>query len=681
MSSRLHALVCVAVTLVVAAGARGATGDVPGKLVLATGGDGFSGRLEIATVNANGTGFVRLTRHDPSGFAPRWTTDGRSIVFSTSDRITGFGADWRMRSDGTHSRLLPAGWVSPSGRLVARRLGRGIEIVNAAGRRLRMLPLRLGEEDFYDGGLVWSGDERYIATSIGSETNEGDFVRSVVLRTDGRTRARLIGPRRDDSFFYASSWSPDSRTLLIDTSSSINYSTFALAPVPGGPLRRVLSDANRSGVHSWSPDGRAIAFVGRAGGIFTLRTRDRYIRVLARTHVTRDEARSIGISWSPSGREVAFADDSGISAVRVDNRRVRRITRRGAFSDPRWSPDGRRLTFSEGHEVFVVGAAGRTLTKVTHAIQDDAPVWSADHALIAFIRGPRGFDDASRISVEIMDATGARVRTVGRGYSPRWSPTGHRLAYVDVLPDDPAEMTVLRAGRIVVADVDAGTERQVAVGTAPTWSPDGSQLAYMRYTFDAYDTWRGEVATVTGCSLWIVPTAGGEPRKLVDGADIAPPPAATEGEEESESAQSGPVLFYRPAWSPDGRSIAISSGAGVGIVDPQTGAVRLLPERSTNVLSWSPDARHLALVREAFPDELVSLDIATGEERVVDPGREDFEHFRPVWSPDGTQLAFAGCDSSDDWEDCNVYVVGADGRGRRRVTRTDGPELWVDWGR
>jgi len=115
-----RALLCTALAGALVAGANGAAGSAEERLVFATGGDGISGRLEIATVNADGSGFARVTRHDPSGYQPRWTRDGRSIVVTTEDAVTEFGAQWTMRPNGTHFRLLPDGVASPSGRLVAR---------------------------------------------------------------------------------------------------------------------------------------------------------------------------------------------------------------------------------------------------------------------------------------------------------------------------------------------------------------------------------------------------------------------------------------------------------------------------------------------------------------------------------------------------------------------------------
>jgi Tol biopolymer transport system component len=81
--------------------------------------------------------------------------------------------------------------------------------------------------------------------------------------------------------------------------------------------------------------------------------------------------------------------------------------------------------------------------------------------------------------------------------------------------------------------------------------------------------------------------------------------------------------------------------------------------------AWSPDGRQIAFNRGAFsPDSglLVALADGTGPRRVANG-----DH--PAWSPDATRLAFDG--RSD------VFVVGVDGSGQRRLTYRGG--LYPDW--
>ena len=81
---------------------------------------------------------------------------------------------------------------------------------------------------------------------------------------------------------------------------------------------------------------------------------------------------------------------------------------------------------------------------------------------------------------------------------------------------------------------------------------------------------------------------------------------------------------------------------------------------------WSPDGQKIAFTvnpdwkKEELLDHIAVMD-ADGNNRVMheDHGRE------PSWSPDGGEIAFTSW--RDDWN-WDIYVIGADGQGLKRVT-------------
>ena len=110
------------------------------------------------------------------------------------------------------------------------------------------------------------------------------------------------------------------------------------------------------------------------------------------------------------------------------------------------------------------------------------------------------------------------------------------------------------------------------------------------------------------------------------------------------------ALAGEPAFSPDGRRIAVAVGHGTGdgmafslaVVDVATGRQRVIarPESNSVAPAWSPDGRRLALTLSGSGGNLdiFVLDLATQAlTRITDDPAIDTE---PAWSPDGASLYF-----------------------------------------
>jgi dipeptidyl aminopeptidase/acylaminoacyl peptidase len=200
---------------------------------------------------------------------------------------------------------------------------------------------------------------------------------------------------------------------------------------------------------------------------------------------------------------------------------------------------------------------------------------------------------------------GARVAWIG-------NEEGRRNVWV-------AEAPAFRARRLTRYTADDGQEL-----SGLTWTFDGRALLYVRGGAPG-SNWSADVPVNptsdpggSDQAVWLVPVAGGAPRRLGDGAHPAASPAGDlvafvlrDTMRVAPLRAAGPprVLFRargrsaRPVWSPDGRSLAFVSMRGdhsfIGVYEVRRNALRWIAPTvdRDDFPRWSPDGSRLAFVR------------------------------------------------------------------------------------
>ena len=279
----------------------------------------------------------------------------------------------------------------------------------------------------------------------------------------------------------------------------------------------------------------------------------------------------------------------------------------------------------------------------------DEPAYVTD-SQIAFVSDRDGY---TRIYVMNTDGTNQRPLSdpvYGSDTWPAWSPDGARIAFTS----DPDGM-----GDIFVMDADGGDRRNLsntepAEESHPTWSPDGAQIAFEgRYP-------------------------AGIRTMVVDGDG-----AAVESAREISSAETD----RRPTWSPGGTRFAFvimdRIGAEVFTMDADgRDRSRLRLASTSDEPAWSPDGRSIALTvinpkqhgaREGLRSIMVR-GLVSGVVRIVtDNPRGNDES--PTWSPDGRSIAYAARDGARS----DIHVVNLDDGTVTQLTNTrhfDGMPSW-----
>jgi hypothetical protein len=155
--------------------------------------------------------------------------------------------------------------------------------------------------------------------------------------------------------------------------------------------------------------------------------------------------------FSPDGRSVLFAAPA-IRLVGTDG--SCQNCQFGLASSPAFLPSGTLISFVSNGTLYEDGIDGIRRATVEGAVPLSDAVWSASGRLAAVSDG------------NVLAGKPGKLRSVGRGGSPSWSPDGSHLA-------------IVRNGWITVVRPGGGVVTRLVRGTAPAFSPDGRWIAFV----------------------------------------------------------------------------------------------------------------------------------------------------------------------------------------------------------
>lgn len=416
----------------------------------------------------------------------------------------------------------------------------------------------------------------------------------------------------------ATAVSPDGSRIAFDL-----FGVIWTVAAEGGPARRLTDDLTDGAQPDWTPDGKSVVFQSYRDGNF---------------HVWRVGADGSGLTQltkgpydcreprvSPDGKRIAFSSDRGgsyeIHVLELASGETRLwASAKGQACEPAWSPDGKRIAFAVNRSRIEIVDETGARTK------GPAVSTSADRMNAVALSSPSFTPDGGDIAFAVVDGDAAELRT-SRGvlvagedvfpFRPTWAPDGS-LVYAadgkirlrapgDLTARDVAFSAVVPVVRPRYAkrrrDFDSTKPRPVVGIGAPALSPDGAAVAFRALN-----------------DIWIL-TIGGKARPLTrDG-------------------------FYKvdPAWSPDGGTLAYSTDRGgkldIWLRDLKTGEDRQLTRHDGAAISaaWSRDGKTIAFLDQTGALHLV--EVATGKIRplfgaIWEPGK-------PSWSADGATIALA----------------------------------------
>ena len=321
----------------------------------------------------------------------------------------------------------------------------------------------------------------------------------------------------------------------------------------------------------------------------------------------------------------------------------------GLEIQPSLSPDGRYVAYASkidgDWDIYLLRLGGDNPINLTADSEghDMSPVFSPDGERIAFRSGRDGG------GLFIMGATGESVRrATGSGFNPSWSPDGQRLVFADEAVDyRPAS----RISTSHLSIVDLETSEIVVIpgdydAVQPAWSPDGDWIAF----------W-GLPEGTGRRDLWLI---------RPDGGDLL-------------SVTSDAALDWNPSWSPDGSRLYFSSDRGGTLgpwwvaIDQKSGRVAGRPQALTVPSTWASsvdvgnDGRTMIFCSADFRSNIyrIGFDPATlqiqGEPVPLTRGASNYAQLHP--SPDGQWVVATTIESQE-----TLTLIRVDGTAVRRLT-------------
>jgi Tol biopolymer transport system component len=255
-----------------------------------------------------------------------------------------------------------------------------------------------------------------------------------------------------------------------------------------------------------------------------------------------------------------------------------------------WSPDGKKVAFSgPENEICIADADGENLSKLKLPTTEEDVIW-----------GLRGLS---------------------------WSPDGVEIAVAGwAFPQPPGEPP---SADIYAINVESGEARKLTDSPDTckyevAWSPDGTQIVFVALNRNPPDYFH----------IYVIDAVGSNQRLLFDVPQID--------------------LDSGISWSPDGKKLMYVSPVVAGemesyyheiyVVDVEDGTTINLtntPRIYDRDPAWSPDSKRIAFSSGGLGHNQIHIMDADGS-NVVKLTDEDLECYEPSWSPDGKKIVFSG---------------------------------------
>jgi Tol biopolymer transport system component len=414
----------------------------------------------IYVIQPNGEGLRKLTPEGEMAGSPKWSADGKQLVFYDLDDEYTFAARFIGNA------------VS---QIISVDLATGARSERTSGPGLKVSPQFLSADriGYLIKGPGQKGELAFTTGEHGADAPAPGVIRNPAWSPDGK---QLVYEKfaydskqnqplysKDQTFElrYTGEFPSISSTGKLANSPFGDVAALRLTPFDkiavyvsdlDGTNRKQLYQQDGGGAFSpsWSPDGQWVVF--GYGAIFN--DRETKPSQLIMIHADGSEKRELTSgplnsgfpSWSPDGKHIVYRvwkkDDRSIQILNVEDGKSTKLTS-GQDNFPTWSPLGDRIGLTRdtggtnSYEIFTIRPDGTDLQQLTHAPGNDAHcAWSPDGKYIVFSSARFGFRDETPLydgspqpyaELFVMNADGSNQRPITSDKweqgTPAWVPT------------------------------------------------------------------------------------------------------------------------------------------------------------------------------------------------------------------------------------------------------------------
>ena len=486
-------------------------------------------------------------------------------------------------------------------------------------------------------------------------------------------------------------WSPDGNKIVFQSYRDGNFHLWEINK-DGSALRQITFGKYDDREPFWSPDGTRIVFASDRGGNYDIWSLSLTTGDIIQ--ITTDPANDFNPAISPDGKRIAFISarqKGGLMIIDASGGERVVVPAQGTFNGPSWSPDGKQISFTSSYvgknALHVVAEASGTMKTWSLPGADVFPFrvsWITDQQLLYTSDGKiltKTLDKQPSKEIpfsvalalqrpvykkKVRDFDGAAPHAVQGIFGPVVSPDGNSTAFTAL-----GDLYLLKHG----TPMPIRLTNDHALDIDPAWSYDGARLAFASdRAGNNMNIWIRDMATSTDKQITKFETHALQPafspdgKKiafLLDGGPLAYSPVTLhvlDLESGNLKALHKPMFAPgKPCWSADGKLIVLAAlapyssryreGLSKILVVPENGDpvrffspvdARSIGQRGKNGPVWSPDGSKIAFIQDGV---LWSMQVDRVGNPIHAPSRLTNEMSEaPSWTGDSQSLVYLSND-------------------------------------